>query len=48
MGKGWPRWSSIEEEALSPVKALCPGVGKGQGQEAAGLGGLVSRGGGWD
>ena len=30
-------------EALGPVKALCPSVGKCQGQEA-GVGGLGSRG----
>jgi hypothetical protein len=32
-------------ETLGPVKALCPSAGKCQGQEA-GVGGLVSRGGG--
>jgi hypothetical protein len=30
-------------EALGPVNALCPSVGKCQGQEA-GVGGLVSKG----
>jgi hypothetical protein len=29
-------------EAFGPVKALCPSIGKCQGQEA-GVGGLVSR-----
>ena len=33
----------MEGEALGPVNALCPSVGKCQGQEA-GVGGLVSRG----
>ena len=33
----------MEEEALGPVRALCPGVGECQGQEE-GVGGLVSRG----
>jgi hypothetical protein len=32
-------------EALGPLKALCPSVGKYQGQEAD-VGGLVSRGNG--
>jgi hypothetical protein len=32
-------------EALGPVKALCPSVGKCQGQEV-GVGGLVNSGGG--
>jgi hypothetical protein len=32
------------EEALGPVKALCPSVGERQGQEAGG-GGLMSWGG---
>jgi hypothetical protein len=31
------------EEALHPVKVLCPSIGEGQGQEA-GVGELVSRG----
>jgi hypothetical protein len=34
---------SVEGEALGLVKALCPSVGKCQGQEA-GVGGLLSRG----
>ena len=33
------------EEALGPVKALCPSIGECQGQEA-GVSGLVSREGG--
>ena len=43
--RGWPSWSSMGGEALSPVKILCPSIGECQGQEA-GVGGLVSRGGG--
>lgn len=33
----------MEGEALGPVKALCPSVGKCQGQEV-GVGGLGSKG----
>jgi hypothetical protein len=33
----------MEEEALVPVRALCPSVGEFQSQEP-GVGGLVSRG----
>jgi hypothetical protein len=40
--RGWPCWSSMEGEALGPVKALCPSVGECQVQEV-GVGGLVSR-----
>ena len=31
--RGLPSWSSMGGEALGPVKALCPSVGKCQGQE---------------
>jgi hypothetical protein len=41
--RGWPSWSSMGGEALSPVKALCPSGGESQDQEV-GVGGLVSRG----
>ena len=41
--RGWPSLSSRRGEALGPVKALCPSVGKSQGQEL-GVNGLVSRG----
>jgi hypothetical protein len=41
--RGWPCQKSMVEEALGPVKALCPSVRECQGQEA-GVGGLVSRG----
>ena len=41
--RGWPSWTSMEEEALGPVKVLCPRVGEYQGQEAE-VGGLVSKG----
>jgi hypothetical protein len=40
--RGWPYLSSMGEEALGPVKAVCPSVGDCQGQEA-GVGELVSR-----
>jgi hypothetical protein len=43
--RGWPCRSSLEGEALGPMKALCPDVGECQGQET-GVGGLVSRVGG--
>jgi hypothetical protein len=36
--RGWPSWSSIEED-LGPMKALYPSIGECQGQEA-GVGGL--------
>jgi hypothetical protein len=39
----WPSRSSMGEEALGPVKVICPSIGECQGQEA-GVGGLVSRG----
>ena len=31
--RGWPCRSSMEGEALGPVKALCPSVGECLGQE---------------
>jgi hypothetical protein len=31
--RGWPTQSSMGEEALGPVKALCPSIGDCQGQE---------------
>jgi hypothetical protein len=37
----WPSWSSVGEEALGPMKVLCPSV---EGCQEAGVGGLVSRG----
>jgi hypothetical protein len=40
--RGWPSWTSMGGEALGPVKALCPGTGEWQCQEA-GVGGLGSR-----
>jgi hypothetical protein len=41
--RGWPSPSSMEGEALDPVKALCPSVQECQGQEVW-VGGLLSRG----
>jgi hypothetical protein len=41
--RGWPSWVSVGGEALGPVKALCPSVGKIQGQEV-GVGDLLSKG----
>jgi hypothetical protein len=41
--RGWPCWSSMGEEALSPVKVLCLSIGECQAQEAR-VGGLGSRG----
>jgi hypothetical protein len=38
-------WSFMGGEALGPVKVLCPSIGECPGQKA-GVGGLVSRGGG--
>ena len=35
---GWPSWSSIGGKAIGPVKALCPRVWEGQGQEEGGVG----------
>ena len=26
--RGWPSWSSMGEEALGPVKDLCPSIGE--------------------
>jgi hypothetical protein len=43
--RGWPSQSSMEGEALGPVKVICSSIGECQGQEA-GVGGLVSRGSG--
>jgi hypothetical protein len=40
--RGWPSWSSMEGEALGPMKVLCPSIGEFQDQEA-GVCGLVSR-----
>jgi hypothetical protein len=31
--RGWPSWSSMREEALGPVKTLCPSIGEFQDQE---------------
>ena len=31
--RGWPSQSSMGEEALDPVKVLCPSIGDCQGQE---------------
>jgi hypothetical protein len=42
--RGWPSQSSMGGEALGPVEVLCPTVWECQGQEAVGVGGLVSRG----
>jgi hypothetical protein len=41
--RGWPCRTSMGEEALGPVKVLCPNVGECQDQEV-GLDGLVSPG----
>jgi hypothetical protein len=41
--RGWVCQTSVRGEALDPVKALCPSVGKCQDSEAE-VGGLVSRG----
>jgi hypothetical protein len=41
--RGWPSHSSMEGEALGPVKVLCPSIGDCLDQEA-GMGGLGSRG----
>jgi hypothetical protein len=30
--RGCPSWSSMGEEALDPVKVLCPSIGECQGQ----------------
>jgi hypothetical protein len=30
---GWPSQSSMEEEALGPVKALCPSVGESRARK---------------
>jgi hypothetical protein len=38
-----PCWSSMEGEALGPVKVLCPSVGECQGQ-VMGVDGLVEQG----
>jgi hypothetical protein len=43
--RGWPSWSSMEEETLGPVKVLCPHTGECQVQEV-GVCGLMSRGSG--
>jgi hypothetical protein len=34
--KSWRSWSSVGEEALSPVKVLWPSVGECQSQEVGG------------
>jgi hypothetical protein len=31
--RGWPSGSSMVEEVLGPVKALCPSIGEGQDWE---------------
>ena len=41
--RGWPCQSSMEGEALGPLKAQCPNVRKCQDQEP-GVGGLMIRG----
>jgi hypothetical protein len=41
--RGWPSHLSMGEEALDPVKVLCPSIGECQGQEAE-VGRLGSRG----
>jgi hypothetical protein len=43
--RGWPSRPSMGGKALGLVKIICPSIGECQGQEA-GVGGLVSRGGG--
>ena len=40
--RGWPSGTSMGGEALCLMKALCPSVGKCQGQEV-GVVGLMSR-----
>ena len=39
---GWPCWSSMGGEVLSPVKARCPSVEEFQGGEVE-VGGWVSK-----
>jgi hypothetical protein len=42
--RGWSSWSSIEGEALGPLKIICPSVGECQGQKAVVGGWLAGRG----
>jgi hypothetical protein len=41
--RGWPCWSSVGEEALGPVKVLCPSIGECQDRKVR-VDGLMNRG----